>query len=131
MCRVYFFFFAKNRFFCDLRVTIPWSHKFSPSLKMSLLQKLVQYLNVFGTFLLLSKMAVPNIHLRHSSVVALFVEKCPHQAATSKIRPIIHSAPISSVFEAGHPALIKGYKFKVKCLVRQKSVTHSVKNQGI
>ena len=57
---------------------------------------------------------------RPSTLVAIYFDKCSHISASNVIKAVRHNAPLSVLYEDGHPRC-KGFRFGVKCAVRRKS----------
>ena len=57
---------------------------------------------------------------RPSTLVAIYFDKCSHIPDSNVIKAVRHNAPLSLLYEDGHPRC-KGFRFGVKCAVRRKS----------
>ena len=57
---------------------------------------------------------------RPSTLVAIYFDKCSHIPALNVMKAVRHNAPLSLLYEDGHP-WCKGFRFGVKCAVRRKS----------
>ena len=57
---------------------------------------------------------------RPSTLVAIYFDKCSHIPASNVITAVRHNAPLSLLYEDGHPRC-EGFQFGVKCAVRRKS----------
>ena len=77
-----------------------------------------RFSDIFGlqsaTWLLCSVLTRP------STLVAIYFDKCSHIPASNVIKALRHNAPLSLLYEDGHPRC-KGFRFGVKCAVRRKS----------
>ena len=72
------------------------------------------YLEQNRTWLLCSVLTRP------STLVAIYFDKCSHIPASNVIKALRHNAPLSLLYEDGHPRC-KRFRFGVKCAVRRES----------
>ena len=63
---------------------------------------------------------IATVLTRPSTLVAIYFDKCSHIPASNVIKAVRHNAPLSLLYEDGHPRC-KGFRLGVKCAVRRKS----------